>query len=111
MKLGTLLTLAAALAVAPAYSQEEEETEAAPADEAAAPAAGDDAAAQRPKVKFFATLPFCRQISGVVEVLRPGAAAWEPVEDGVRYALGTTFRTAPGARHASSSESSARLLT
>ena len=30
------------------------ETEAAPADEAAAPAAGDDAAAPRPKVKFFA---------------------------------------------------------
>ena len=98
MKLGTLLTLAAALAVAPAYPQEEDEAEAAPAGEAAAPAEGDDAAATRPKVKFFATLPFCRQISGVVEVLRPGAAAGEPVEDGVRYALGTSFRTAAGAR-------------
>ena len=31
MKLGTLLTLAAALAVAPAYPQEEDEAEAAPA--------------------------------------------------------------------------------
>lgn len=98
MKLGTLLTLAAALAVAPAYPQEEDEAEAAPAGEAAAPAEGDDAAATRPRVKFFATLPFCRQISGVVEALRPGAAAWEPVENGVRYALGTSFRTAAGAR-------------
>ena len=96
MKLGTLLTLAAALAVAPAYPQEEDEVTS--ADEAAAPVDGDDAAAPRPKVKFFATLPFCRQISGVVEVLRPGATVWEPVEDGVRYALGTSFRTAPGAR-------------
>ena len=34
MKLGTLLTLAAALAVAPAYPQEEDEAEAAPAGSA-----------------------------------------------------------------------------
>ena len=101
MKLATILPLAAVLAVVPAYSQEDESV---PADEVAdtpaetAAEGGGEAVAPRPKVKFFATLPFCRQIVGTVEVRRPDSAAWEPVEENVRYALGTSFRTGSGAR-------------
>ena len=43
--------------------------------------------------KFFTVLPFCREIEGAVEVLKPQAAAWEPAEEGKFYPLGTSYRT------------------
>lgn len=90
MKLLAFLALAAALAAGRAYAEGEEEPVEAATEGEVEPA--------KPKVKFFSTLPLCRQIVGTVEVLRPGAAAWEPVEENVRYALGSSFRTAAGAR-------------
>ncbi len=93
MKLLTFLAIAAALAAGRAYADEEEE-----AVETAAAEGEVEAEPTKPKVRFFTTLPLCRQIVGTVEVLRPGAAAWEPVEENIRYALGSSFRTAADAR-------------
>lgn len=41
----------------------------------------------------FHTIPTCRKIEGVVEVLRAGAVDWEAAEEGRFYPLGTSYRT------------------
>lgn len=39
------------------------------------------------------TLPFCHRLEGKAEILKPGAQAWSPVEEGKFYPLGSSFRT------------------
>lgn len=43
--------------------------------------------------KVFFTLPCCRRVTGAAEVMKPGAEAWEAVEEGRFYPLGSTYRT------------------
>lgn len=47
------------------------------------------------KTRFFSTLPVCNVAAGGVEVRRPGAA-WEKLEEGRRYPLGSEYRTLAG---------------
>ncbi len=47
----------------------------------------------RGKEKHFHIIPYCRALDGKAEVLRPGAKAWEPIQEGKFYALGTAYRT------------------
>ncbi len=63
--------------------------EAADGDEAAA----KSAAKGKPATKTFFILPYCRSLEGTAEVLKPGATAWEPVQEGKFYPLGTAYRT------------------
>ena len=63
--------------------------EAADGDEAAA----KSAAKGKPATKTFFILPYCRTLEGTAEVLKPGATAWEPVQEGKFYPLGTAYRT------------------
>ncbi|MBO6167270.1 MAG: hypothetical protein J6P13_02835 [Kiritimatiellae bacterium] len=43
--------------------------------------------------RLFSSLPFCRKLVGSAEVLKPGATAWAPVEEGKFYPLGSFYRT------------------
>ena len=72
------------------------------AGEGAAAAAGETAAAEGeglPQIAkvtepaAFASLPFCRESGGVVEVCKPGSEKWELIEDGRFYPLGSSYRT------------------
>lgn len=44
----------------------------------------------------FFTLPVCQRVQVGAEVLKPGAQAWAPIEEGRFYPLGATFRAAKG---------------
>jgi hypothetical protein len=84
----TRLFLAAAALLAAGSVRAEEGTEA------------DPGAVEMPvakKTKFYSTLPVCSALSGEVQVFCPGASDWKEAEVGRRYALGTEFRTMPGA--------------
>jgi len=48
---------------------------------------------KQPQEKPFHMLPLCRRMEGIAEVLRPGAQAWEPLEEGRFYPLGCAYRT------------------
>lgn len=90
-----LAAAAAAVAIAAHAQDDDEWADAGGGDfgdeiEAAAKAVSAKKASQP---KFFTVLPFCREIEGVVEVLRPQAAAWETAEEGKFYPLGTSYRT------------------
>ncbi len=74
--------LAASLAVALAVAQEEE------VQEPAAKPAAKAAAGTR-----FTALPQCKFAEGAAEVLKPAAEAWQAVEEGKFYPLGSSFRT------------------
>jgi len=50
-------------------------------------------AQDQPQEKVFHMLPLCRLMEGGAEVLRPGAEAWEPLEEGRFYPLGCAYRT------------------
>lgn len=67
------------------------------ADDGADDMSGAEAAPVVKKARFFSTLPVCSAASGEVQVLRPGSTEWEEIEVGRRYALGTEYRTMPGA--------------
>ena len=43
--------------------------------------------------KPFHLMPLCRMLEGKGEVLRPGATAWQPIEEGRFYPLGCAYRT------------------
>ena len=43
--------------------------------------------------KPFHIMPLCRLLEGDGEVLRPGASAWQPIEEGRFYPLGCAYRT------------------
>ena len=86
------MTLAAAvLAACVSFAQEEN---------AAAPEGGADIpkAAEKPVSELFSTLPFCREVFGRVEVLKPGSSDWIQVEDGRFYPLGSTYRAGEDGR-------------
>ena len=56
---------------------------------------------QHPKAanpSAFSTLPFCSEAEGPAEVMKPGSEAWERVDDGRFYPLGSSFRTGDGGR-------------
>ena len=83
-------------AVADAGDTSDGGDEAADGDDEAAD--GDEAAAKsaakgKPATKTFFILPYCRSLEGTAEVLKPGATAWEPVQEGKFYPLGTAYRT------------------
>ena len=55
-------------------------------------------AAEKPVSDIFSTLPFCREVSGRAEVLKPGSSGWVQVEDGRFYPLGSAYRAGEGGR-------------
>lgn len=86
---------AASLIAFAAVAQENEGAEGG-GEAAAGETAAAEGVAQVPKVAepaAFASLPFCRESVGVVEVRRPGSEAWERIEDGRFYPLGSSYRT------------------
>ena len=83
------LFLAAAVAASSAVWADEGE------EQAEEPVANAVESIQK-KAKFFSTLPVCSVATGEVEVHRPGAA-WEKLEVGRRYPLGSEYRTHTGA--------------
>lgn len=48
--------------------------------------------AQKSAVKPFFTIPLCRRIELGGEVRKPGSSTWEPLEEGLFYPLGCSFR-------------------
>lgn len=50
-------------------------------------------AEKEPPPKYFTTLPLCKLVTGVVEVMIPGSKAFVPVEEKRFYPLGSVFRT------------------
>ena len=86
------ITLAAALFAACATFADEQDENG--QEQGAKPAA----AAAKPAQGLFSTLPFCREVFGRVEVLKPGSQEWAQVEDGRFYPLGSAYRTAAGGR-------------
>ena len=85
------LTLTAALLAACALFAQEEEQSTENAGEQAIPKV-----AERSASEIFSTLPFCREVIGQVEVLKPGASGWSHVEDGRFYPLGSSYRAGVG---------------
>lgn len=75
-----------------------DEEEAGEADETE----GDDGVAvKKPAApeKLFYLLPLCKHVEGgVCEVRIPTSAEWREIEEGKFYPLGSSFRTAPGAK-------------
>lgn len=97
----TIRTLTCAVALAalvPVYAEEEEET----AEAAGTTAETAEGEANQGKHiseidnKTFTVLPFCRRLEGHAEVRKPGAAQWEPVEEGRFYPLGSFYQTKDG---------------
>ena len=89
-----LICGAAAVAVVCASAQEEDsmtdESSEEPAEEVVAGAKTKQAA--QPE-KFYFALPMCRLLDGQAEVIKPGASAWQPIEEGRFYPLGCSYRT------------------
>ena len=86
-----LALFAASMAAAAVVAQEDGDAEKTESTEAEA-----EAVAKAPKVAepaSFSILPFCREVFGKAEVLKPGSEAWAPVEDGRFYPLGSSYRT------------------
>lgn len=93
----TLACASAALAASVALSQEEDD----PAAELAE-VAGASAAKSQNEPKYF-LMPLCslaecapaagKDAVSACEVMRPGAAEWQPVEEGRFYPLGSAYRT------------------
>lgn len=52
-----------------------------------------EAVGKKDASKPFYLLPCCRMVDGTVEVFKPGAKKWEPVEEGKYYPLGSKYRT------------------
>jgi len=99
-----VMASAAVLASAPELFAQEEVADPKPAD--TQPAAetptedlGDLASIkpQQPVEKPYHMLPLCRIVEGGAEVLRPGATAWEQIEEGRFYPFGCTYRTTAAA--------------
>ena len=86
------MTLAAAV-LAACVSFAQEEGSAAPEGEADV-----SKVAEKPASELFSTLPFCREVFGRVEVLKPGASEWILIEDGRFYPLGSTYRAGEDGR-------------
>ena len=91
------VVFAASLAAAAVFAQEQE-AEQKEAETPAAEADGAEVAIKKPAPVGFSTLPFCRAVTGVAEIQKPGASAWEPVEEGRFYPLGSSYRTGKGGK-------------
>ena len=94
------VVFAASLAAAAVFAQEQE-AEQKEAETPAAEAAeteGAEVAVKKPAPVGFSTLPFCRAVTGVAEIMKPGASVWEPVEEGRFYPLGSSYRTGKGGK-------------
>ncbi len=87
--LGALVAGFSLCAWADADAVSEEEAAATPVDETVARAQQ----AKTREERVFYTLPICRRVEGVCEVMKPGASAWEAAEEGRYYPLGSSFRT------------------
>lgn len=85
MNLKFAFALSAAFAAAVSFAQDEDVETSAPAPAAKTAQTKDD-------VKWFFTLPVCRNVQGEASVLKPGAKKWEAAEEGRFYALGSSFR-------------------
>ena len=86
----TTLTVAVA-ALAVAYAQDEEPVAAGDGLEEAEAVVGKAKKEQSGERPFF-LLPLCRKLEGQAEVRKPGQA-WEPIEEGKFYPLGSSYRT------------------
>ena len=83
-----------ALATTCTMAQEEDETTSEVASDTEVEGVAELAVA--PKVatdKFFFALPKCQLLEGAAEVRKPGATAWEAIEEGKYYPLGSVYRT------------------
>lgn len=89
---------AASLVAASVFAQEQDGEEKEATGAPAASAEGTEAAVKKAPAAVFSTLPFCRAVVGVAEVQRPSADAWEPVEEGRFYPLGSSYRTGKGGK-------------
>ena len=77
-----------------AETSEAEASEAAEGEESGAEVSSrGEGAAKSAEGRNFTSLPFCRRLEGSAEVLKPGAAGWVAIEEGVFYPLGSSFRT------------------
>lgn len=90
MKLKFAFALTAALAAAVSFAEDEEDVE------TSTPSPAAKVAQEKEDVKWFFTLPVCRNIEGEASVLKPGAKKWEAAEEGRFYALGSSFRAEKG---------------
>ena len=91
--------LAACAVISPAFAQDAD-APAAALEEAAA----DGLPSAPQEVKPFTALVRCSRAKGVVQILKPGASDWTPVEEGRYYPLGTSFRTVPDQGQPASAE-------
>ena len=92
---------AASLIAVAAVAQEDGESAASSGEASSGEASAADGVVQMPKAAepaTFSSLPFCRESGGVAEVRKPGSEAWEPIEDGRFYPLGSSYRTGPDGR-------------
>ena len=99
MKNKCLIAFAASMAAFCSFAEAETAEEG--AEQAAeAPAAAAEAvkAPAAPISEMFTTLPFCRELSGTAQVLKPGASEWMAVEDGRFYPLGSVFKAGEASR-------------
>ena len=93
MKNSCLLAFAASMAACCSFAEAETAADGSePAAEAAAEANEAAKAPAAPISELFTTLPFCRELSGDAQVLKPGASEWTSVEDGRFYPLGSVFK-------------------
>lgn len=47
---------------------------------------------EKPKAKWFSTLPFCRRVEGGGEVRMPDSSNWVAIEEGRFYPFGSSYR-------------------
>jgi len=87
----SLACVAAALA---AGALAEEEAEPVVSDDVAEATAAVEQQKKQDEPKWLFTLPLCRRVHGGGEVLRPGDAEWQPIEEGRFYPLGSSYRAA-----------------
>ena len=84
----TAFAVAASLAVSFSFAQEDDQT--------AAETPVEVAVSAKDNTRWFFSLPLCRRVQGEAEVLRPGASAWAPIEEGKFYPLGSSYRACKG---------------
>ena len=100
MKTRCLIALAASMAACCSLADTEAESSADETETAAETPAetNETAKASAPISELFTTLPFCRELSGTAQVMKPGASEWIAVEDGRFYPLGSVFKAGESSR-------------
>lgn len=95
MNAKSLMLLSAVLAMSVAWAEDGGEDE---TDQLVAEAEAQQKKAQEPRRAVFRTLPECRLVRGIVEYLKVGGGAWQAVDQGRYYPLGSGFRVRNGGR-------------